>query len=60
VDDIQKEYSVATDEFQGFFKAVTDIAETDPKLDEATEMLKQLIAELRCGDIEKLRSKDFP
>ena len=59
VDDIQKEYSVATDEFQGFFKAVTDIAETDPKFDEATELLKQLIAELRCGDIEKLRSKDF-
>jgi acylphosphatase len=59
VSDIQKEFSAATDEFQGFFKAVTDIAETDPRLDEATELLKQLIAELRCGDTEKRRSKDF-
>ena len=50
VADIQKEYSAATDEFQGFFKAVTDIAKTDPRLDEATELLKQLIDELRCGE----------
>ena len=50
VADIQKEYSDSTDEFQGFFKAVTDIAEIDPRLDEATELLKQLIAELGCGE----------
>ena len=50
VADIQKEYSDATDEFQGFFKAVTDIAEIDPRLDGATELLKQLIAELGCGE----------
>ena len=40
VADIQKEYSAATDELQGFFKAVTDIAETDPRLDEAKESPK--------------------
>jgi acylphosphatase len=43
VADIQKEYSAATDEFQGFFKAVTGNVETDQRLDEATELLKQLI-----------------
>lgn len=43
VADIQKEYSAATDEFQGFFKAVTGNGETDQRLDEAAELLKQLI-----------------
>jgi acylphosphatase len=43
VADIQKEYSVATDEFHGFFKAVTGNGETDQRLDEAAELLKQLI-----------------
>ena len=43
VADIQKEYSAATDEFQGFFKAITGNGETDQRLDEAAELLKQLI-----------------
>ncbi|HEX7444985.1 MAG TPA: acylphosphatase [Methanothrix sp.] len=43
VADIQKEYSDATDEFQGFFKAITGNGETDQRLDEAAELLKQLI-----------------
>ena len=43
VADIQKEYSAATDEFQGFFKAVSGNGETDHRLDEAAELLKQLI-----------------
>ena len=43
VADIQKEYSTATDEFQGFFKAITGNGETDQRLDEAAELLKQLI-----------------
>lgn len=43
VADVQKEYSVATDEFHGFFKAVTGDGETDQRLDEAAELLKQLI-----------------
>jgi acylphosphatase len=43
VADIQKEYSAATDEFQGFFKTITGNGETDQRLDEAAELLKQLI-----------------
>ncbi len=43
VADIQKEYSAATDEFQGFFKAIAGNGETDQRLDEAAELLKQLI-----------------
>lgn len=43
VADIHKEYSPATDEFQGFFKAVTGNGETDQRFDEAAELLKQLI-----------------
>ncbi len=43
VADIQKEYSAATDEFQGFFKAITGNGETDQRLDVAAELLKQLI-----------------
>jgi len=43
VADIQKEYSAATDEFQGFFKAVSGSGETDRRLDRAAELLTQLI-----------------
>ena len=43
VADIQKEYSAATDEFQGFFKAVSGSGETDHRLDLAAELLTQLI-----------------
>jgi LPS O-antigen subunit length determinant protein (WzzB/FepE family) len=43
VADIQKEYSAATDEFQGFFKAVSGSGETDHRLDRAAELLTQLI-----------------
>lgn len=43
VADIQKEYSVATDEFQGFFKAVSGSGETDHRLDRAAELLTELI-----------------
>ena len=42
VADIQKEYSAATDEFQGFFKAVSGSGETDHRLDRAAELLMQL------------------
>jgi acylphosphatase len=43
VADIQKEYSAATDEFQGFFKAVSGSGETDHRLDRAAELLTELI-----------------
>jgi acylphosphatase len=43
VADIQKEYSDATDEFQGFFKAVSGNGETDQRLDQAADLLTQLI-----------------
>ena len=43
VADIQKEYSAATDEFQGFLKAVSGSGETDHRLDRAAELLTQLI-----------------
>jgi acylphosphatase len=43
VADIQKEYSDATDEFQGFFKAVSGNGETDQRLDLAADLLTQLI-----------------
>lgn len=42
VADIQKEYSTATSEFQGFFKVVSG-GETDQRIDQAAELLKELI-----------------
>ena len=44
VADIQMEYSVANDEFQDFFKAVSGSSgETDQRLDRAAELLTELI-----------------
>jgi acylphosphatase len=42
VADIRKEYGAATGEFQGFFKAVSG-GETDQRLDQAAQLLKELI-----------------
>ena len=42
VADIRREYGAATGEFQGFFKAVSG-GETDQRLDQAAQLLKELI-----------------
>src|SRR5690606_31181297 len=44
VADIQKEYSAATNDFQGFFKVVSGSGETDQRIDQAAELLKELIS----------------
>lgn len=44
VADIQKEYSTATNDFQGFFKVVSGSGETDQRIDQAAELLKELIS----------------
>jgi acylphosphatase len=44
VADIQKEYSAAANEFQGFFKVVSGSGETDQRIDQAAELLKELIS----------------
>ena len=41
--DIQKEYSSATSDFEGFFKVVSGEGETDQRLDVASEKLTELI-----------------
>ena len=44
VADIQKAYSAATNEFQGFFKVISGSGETDQRIDQAAELLKELIS----------------
>jgi acylphosphatase/gas vesicle protein len=44
VEDINKEYSPATGEFESFFKVVSGEGETDQRLDVAAEKLTELIA----------------
>jgi len=44
VADIQEEYSAAANEFQGFFKVVSGSGETDQRIDQAAELLKELIS----------------
>lgn len=44
VADIQKEYSTATNDFQRFFKVVSGSGETDQRIDQAAELLKELIS----------------
>jgi acylphosphatase len=44
VADIQMEYSAAANEFQGFFKVVSGSGETDQRIDQAAELLKELIS----------------
>jgi acylphosphatase len=41
---IQEEYSAAANEFQGFFKVVSGSGETDQRIDQAAELLKELIS----------------
>ncbi len=48
VTDIEKEYSHATGEYEGFYKLV-DEGETDERLDTAADLLKELIGVAKNG-----------